>query len=86
MSTCPPGTFQFAERTMELSVGGALRQAESDRVRRLAKAGVAGPHRFYFGTLAWLDHLLATWGQGLQERYGSQGKRSMRRSAEGLAN
>ena len=86
MSTYPPGTFQFAERTMDLSVREALGQAESDRVRRLAKASSARQHRFYFIALAWLGHRLATWGQGLQERYGPEGRTSMRQSAEGLAN
>lgn len=86
MSTYPPGTFQFAERTMDLSVREALGQAESDRVRRLAKASGARQHRFYFVALAWLGHQLASWGQGLQERYGPEGRTSIRQSAEGLAN
>ena len=80
MCTYPPGTFQFAERTMELTVRDALRQAESDRMARRAQ-----PYRCCYGALAWLGEQLATWGLDLQERYGSQGKRSVRRSTEGLA-
>lgn len=86
MSTYPPGTFQFAERTMDLSVREALSQAESDRLRRLARATGARPHRFYFDALAWLGHHLAAWGQRLQERYGPEGRTSVRQSAEGVAN
>jgi hypothetical protein len=86
MSTYPPGTFKFAERNMELSVQETLRQAESDRIRRLARAGSPRPHRLYFHALAWLGSRLATWGQDLQERYGPEGKTSIRQSAEGLVN
>lgn len=86
MSTYPPGTFHFAERTMELSVQEAMRQTDSDRVRRLARARGARQHRLYFDALAWLGHQLATWGQDLQERYGSEGRTTIHQSAEGPAN
>jgi hypothetical protein len=86
MSTYPPGTFHFAERNMELSVRETLRQAESDRARRLARAGSPRRHRFYFHALAWLGNRLATWGQDLQERYSPEGRTSVHKPAEGLVN
>ena len=72
MSEYPPGTFQFAERTMDLSVQEALRGARSRRLQREASTGRESSPRFYFGALVWLGQHLATWGERLQERYNAE--------------
>lgn len=85
MSEYSPGTFQFAERIMDLSVQEAHRGAEAQRLQRQAKAGREGSLRLYSGAMAWLGHRLSTWGERLQERYSPEGSAPVAQSAKGLA-
>jgi hypothetical protein len=71
MSEYAPGTFQFAERTMQLNVEESHRWARGERLRRQARAGGAEKPRFYFGFLASMGRRFAAWGAHLQERYSS---------------
>jgi hypothetical protein len=81
MSEYSPGTFQFAERIMDMSVQDAHRQARAGRLGRQARAGREKGYRFYSGVLASLGCRLATWGESLQERYGVEGSASVSQSA-----
>jgi hypothetical protein len=72
MCEYPPGTFQFAERTMDMSVEAAHRGAKACRLRREACARQESSPSFFCRALAWLGRCLATWGERLQERYGPE--------------
>jgi hypothetical protein len=77
MSEFPPGTFLFAERTMDLSVHEARRDARKRRLQREAGAGRETSHHFYFRALARLGQHLTSWGARLQERYNADESISM---------
>jgi hypothetical protein len=81
MSEYSPGTFQFAERIMDMSVHDAHRQVQADRLGRRARVGHERRHRFYSGALASLGCRLTTWGEILQERHGTDGTASVSQSA-----
>ena len=78
MCEYPPGTFQFAEQTMDSAVQEALSEARAGRLQREARAGPESSPRFYFEMLAWLGQRLATWGERLQERYGAEESEPLR--------
>jgi hypothetical protein len=46
-----------------------LREAQRDRLARLALAGHRRHDRFYCRALTWLGSRLIAWGWRLQERY-----------------
>lgn len=81
MSEYAPGTFQFAEQIVDMSVQDARRQVRAARLGRQARAGSEKGRRFYSGALAALGYRLTTWGEGLQERYGAEGSASVSQSA-----
>ena len=81
MSEYTPGTFQFAEQIMDMSVQDAYRQVRADRLGRRARAGRERCHRFYSGALASLGCRLTTWGEVLQERHGTEATPSVSQSA-----
>lgn len=73
MSEHSPGSFHLAERTMDLAVEEALRDAKARRLAHEARAGRESRSRFYSRALVWLGQRLATWGERLQERYSAEG-------------
>jgi hypothetical protein len=81
MSEFAPGTFQFAERSMEQSVREAHQWAETRRLQGQARAGRERVHRFYFDAMSSLGCRLASWGERLQERYNSEGSAQATQSA-----
>lgn len=81
MSEYSPGTFQFAEQIMDMSVQDAHHQARANRLGRRARAGRHKRHHFYSGALASLGCRLTTWGEVLQERHGADGTASVSQSA-----
>ena len=81
MSEYAPGTFQFAERIMDMNVMEARRGAEAQRLQRRARAGRASGQRLHFRTLAWLGQRLTSWGVRLQERYSTEGSSPVPQSA-----
>jgi uncharacterized coiled-coil protein SlyX len=85
MSEFPPGTFQFAERIMDLNVERAHRDTRIHRLRRQITAGQEGNQAFYHEVLAWLGQRLTRWGERLQERYSTEGSAPRPRSAKSLA-
>ncbi len=48
-----------------------LREAEHDRLVRLARPARPRRARFYGRALAWMGRQLIAWGRRLQERYGA---------------
>jgi hypothetical protein len=80
MSEYAPGTFQFAERIMDMKVEKARRETNARRLQSQAGAGRDPSPRFYGRALAWMGRRLANWGRQLQERYGSEGSRPMPQS------
>jgi hypothetical protein len=50
-----------------------LREAQRERLARLALAGRERHDRFFCWALTWLGHRLVAWGQSLQERYSAVG-------------
>ena len=46
-----------------------LRQAERERLARIARYGLRGNSRRYAPALAWLGSRLIAWGQHLQTEY-----------------
>jgi hypothetical protein len=84
MSEYSPGTFQFAERIMDMNVQQAHRAARAEGLCRQARAGALSNRPVYCTALAWLGQRLAGWGKSLHERYGSEGPTSMPQSAERL--
>ena len=85
MSEYPSGTFQFAERIMELNVEQAHRVRESIRLQRQVAAGQRSGQAWYRRALAWLGGHLISWGQRLQERYSTEHPARQAQSANGLA-
>jgi hypothetical protein len=81
MSEYTPGTFQFAEQLMDMSVQDAHREVRLSRLGRKARAGGEKGRRFYSSALAALGYRLSTWGEGLQDRYGAEGSASVSQSA-----
>lgn len=79
MSEYAPGTFQFAERIMDMNVAEARREAQ--RLRRRARADRASGQRLHFRALAWLGQRLTSWGVHLQERYSTEGSSPVPQSA-----
>lgn len=69
MSEYPPGSFELADRIVDLKVAEAHRDAQEQRLRRQAGAGRAHKHRFYCAALARLGVYLSAWGMRLQEHY-----------------
>lgn len=69
MSEFPPGSFEFADRIMNIKVEDARREVQANRQ---AAALQAGSPPFYCATLARLGHHLAAWGARLQERYSTE--------------
>jgi hypothetical protein len=57
-------------RVREGQVKEWLREAERDRLARLALAGRQGSGRFHCRMLAGLGRWMVAWGVRLQERYG----------------
>ncbi len=84
MSEYSSGSFQFAERIMNLKVEEALREANARNLQRQARAGRSASQPFYSGALAWLGHRMANWGEHLLERYSAEGSTSRPQSAEAL--
>jgi hypothetical protein len=80
MSEYAPGSWQFAERIMDMNVEKAHLQAARHRLWRQAQGDRRTSRRFYFGALAWLGYRLAAWGQRLQARYSSEGSTPMPQS------
>jgi hypothetical protein len=72
MSEFPPGTFIFAERTMELAAQSAQRETNARGFQSRVRSGRQSFAQFYFRALAWLGQCLAAWGERLQERYGAE--------------
>ena len=70
MSEFPPGTFEFADRMMDMNVASARREAQG---RRLAAAARSHSQRFYCALLASLGQHLMAWGVNLYERYSTEG-------------
>jgi hypothetical protein len=81
MSEYAPGTFQFAERTMQLNVEESHRWAQGERMKRQARAGQEQNRRFYCSMLVSLGQRLSAWGAQLQERYSSADSARMIQSA-----
>ncbi len=81
MSEFAPGTFQFAERSMEQSVREAHEWAENRRLQRQASEAHGRVHRFYFDAMCSLGGRLASWGERLQERYSTEGSPQVTQSA-----
>ena len=81
MSEYVPGTLYGAERNMQSTLKERHRRADARRLGRQARAGREKSHRFYSGALAALGYRLATWGEGLQDRYGTEGSASVSQSA-----
>ena len=81
MSEYTPGTFQFAERIMDMSVQDTHRQVQADRLGRRARARRGRSYRFYSSALASLGCRLTTWGEVLQERHGTDDTASISQSA-----
>jgi hypothetical protein len=71
MSDYVPGTLYNAERDMNTALRERHQRAEVRRLQRQLKGG-SRLQRFYFDVLASLGHRLASWGERLQERYGSE--------------
>ena len=80
MSEYAPGSWQFAERIMDMNVEKAHLQAARHRQWRQAQGDHQQSRRFYFGALAWLGRHLAAWGQRLQARYSAEGSAPMPQS------
>ena len=81
MSEYAPGTFQFAERTMQLNVEESHRWAHGERMKRQARAGRVQKQPFYCSILVALGHRFSIWGAELQERYSSADSARMTQSA-----
>lgn len=69
MSEFPAGSFQFADRMMDMHVESARREARARRLQRLAASGQPHSQPFYSALLAGLGQRLVAWGASLQERY-----------------
>ena len=84
MSGFPPGTFEFADRIAVLNVEEAHRDARARRLQRQISSGRRGSRALLGDALAWLGQRLTSWGEQLQQRYGTE--RSVRepQSPEGL--
>jgi hypothetical protein len=85
MSGYAPGTFQFAERIMDLKVEQAHHDASLRRLQRQVTAGQQGSLPFYCVVLARLGRHLTSWGERLQARYSTEGPASRPQSAKSLA-
>jgi hypothetical protein len=72
MSEFPLGSFEFADRIMDMHVESARQEAQAQRLRRLASARRPGSQRPHSAILAGLGQHLAAWGASLQERYSTE--------------
>ena len=82
MSEYAPGSFQFAERIMDMNVEERRRGTESRRILGRSRTGRRAGHRFYFSALAKLGNRLSAWGERLEERYGTDGSAPVPQSAK----
>ncbi|MCL7452006.1 MAG: hypothetical protein M8467_03050 [Anaerolineae bacterium] len=74
-------TWHIAERSMQQNVQQAHREADRNRLRRLARSARAGSQPFYSHLLTSVGRRLTSWGQRLQERYGHETTARRPRSA-----
>jgi len=81
MSEYAPGTWHMAERTMQLNVQQARREADKHRLQREARMARGESRPFYSTALDSVGRRLVVWGRRLQERYGHEPAARLKTSA-----